>query len=394
MSVVRCFRFAVSLVMTLSFTLACVAVSRAADPVEINVIVPMTGGAAFIGKGYSAALTAIEGYVNKHGGIRGRPVKFVISDDAGNPQNSIQLFSALVAKKVPAVLGAALVAECAAMMPLIKDGPMLYCLTPSINPEPGSYVFSVEPSTNDQLLAIVHNLRLQGISRIGILTTTDASGQDADRAIAAAIAAPGNKGAADVGHEHFNPTDLSVAAQMEKIKAGNPQVLFAWATGTPFGTVLRAANDAQLDIPIYTNNGNMTYAQMAAYKPFLPKELRFPAVANVVPDGITDKGVKSAVDLYLQSLKDIGATPEFIPSVAYDPAMLVITALRALGPDASAKQVRDYVDAIKDYAGTNGRYNFTAVPQRGLNLSQVFVAHWDPVRGTWTAISKPGGELR
>lgn len=395
MSVSRWFRIVLSLVMAVSFALANVAIARAADPVEIPVIIPMTGFAAFIGKGYSAALSAIETNVNKHGGIHGRPVKFVIYDDAGNPQTSIQLFSPLVQKKVPIVLGAALVAECAAMQPLIaSDGPALYCLTPSVNPAAGSYTFSVEPSSNDQLMAIVHNLRLQGVSRIAILTTTDASGQDADKAMALAINAPLNKGALEVAHEHFNGSDLSVAAQIEKIKAANPQVLLAWATGTPFGTVLRAANDAQLNVPIYTNNGNMTYAQMTAYAQFLPKELRFPAVANVVPDGITDKGVKAAVDTYIQSLKDVGATPEFIPSVAYDPAMLAVAALRALGPNATGTQVRDYINGIKDWAGTNGRYNFTQVPQRGLSIGAVFVAHWDPEKKAWTAISKPGGELR
>jgi branched-chain amino acid transport system substrate-binding protein len=394
MSNSRLFRCISSLTVMLGFVLAATAISPAADPVEINVIVPMTGGAAFIGKGYAQALAAIELNVNKHGGIRGRPVKFVIADDAGNPQNSVQLFSALVAKKVPAVLGAALVAECAAMQPLIKDGPTLYCLTPAINPAPGSFTFSVEPSSDNQLLAIVHWLKLRGISRIGVITSTDASGQDADRAIGAAIAAPENSGAVDVAHEHFNPTDLSVAAQIERIKAANPQALFAWTTGTPFGTVLRAVNDAQLNVPVFTNNGNMTYAQMAAYKAFLPKELMFPAVANVVPDGITDKGVKAAVDTYFQSLKAVGATPEFIPSVAYDPAMLIIAALRALGPDATATQVRNYIDGIKDWPGTNGRYNFQAVPQRGLGLNTVFVAHWDPAKNTWTAVSRPGGELR
>jgi ABC-type branched-subunit amino acid transport system substrate-binding protein len=51
--------------------LAPLAVS-ADDPVEINAIIPMTGGAAFIGKGYSAAFAALEASVNKHGGINGR----------------------------------------------------------------------------------------------------------------------------------------------------------------------------------------------------------------------------------------------------------------------------------------------------------------------------------
>lgn len=368
--------------------------ARAADPVEINVIIPMTGGAAFIGKGYSSAFAALEAYVNKHGGIRGRPLKFVIADDQGNPQNSVQLFSALVEKKVPVVLGAALAAECVAMEALIKDGPTLYCLTPAVHPAPGSFVFSAEPSSADQLVASVHYFRQRGLTRIAVITTTDASGQDADRSIAAAMAAPSNRGVVEVAHEHFNPTDLSVAAQIERIKATNPQVLIAWATGTPFGTALRAVNDAGLNVPVYTNSGNLTYAQMTQYHDFLPKELDFPAVAAVVPDGITDRGVKTAVDVYLQSLRDVGARPEFIPSVAFDPALLVITALRALGPTATAAQIRDYINGIKDWAGANGRYNFQAVPQRGLGPNTIFVARWDPARNDWTAVSRPGGEPR
>ncbi len=108
------------------------------------------------------------------------------------------------------------------------------------------------------------------------------------RHVAGALAVPENAGALDVVHEHFNVTDLSVNAQIERIKAANPQVLIAWTTGTPFGTVLRAVNDTGLNVPVYTNAGNLTYGQMAQYKDFLPKELDFPAVACVVPDGITD----------------------------------------------------------------------------------------------------------
>jgi branched-chain amino acid transport system substrate-binding protein len=364
------------------------------QPVEVNVIIPVTGGAAFIGKGYTAAFNALEAYVNKHGGIRGRPLKFVIADDQSNPQNAVQFFSALVAKKVPVVLGAALVAECSAMQALVHDGPVLYCLTPAVHPDPGSFIFSAEPASNDQLLASVHYFRGRGLTRIAVITPTDASGQDADRTIAEAMTAPSNRGVTEVAHEHFNPTDLSVAAQIARIKAANPQLLIAWATGTPFGTVLRAVNDAGLDLPVYTNSGNLTYAQMTQYHDFLPKDLYFPAVAAVVPDGITDRGVKAAVNVYFQSLRDVGVKPEFIPSVAYDPGLLVVTALRDLGPDATATQIRDHINQIKDWPGANGRYNFQAVPQRGLGAATIFVARWDPARNDWTAVSKAAGDPR
>jgi branched-chain amino acid transport system substrate-binding protein len=349
--------------------------------------VPMTGGAAFIGKGYSAAFTALETSVNKHGGIKGRPIAFVVQDDQSNPQYSVQLFSQLIDKHVPVVLGAALVAECNAMKAMIKDGPVLYCLTPAVHPDPGSYVFSADPSTNDQLVASIHYFRKRGLSRFGIITSTDASGQDADVTIAAALAAPENSGALDVVHEHFN-------AQIERIKAANPQVLIAWTTGTPFGTVLRAVNDTGLNVPVYTNAGNLTYGQMAQYKDFLPKELDFPAVACVVPDGITDPAVKAATGAYFDALRDAGVKPEYIESVAYDPALLVVAALRALGPNASASRIRDFINATTNWAGVSGRYNFKATPQRGLGTGQIFVARWDPAQANWTAVSKPGGDPR
>jgi branched-chain amino acid transport system substrate-binding protein len=364
------------------------------DPVEINAIVPMTGGAAFIGKGYSAAFTALETYVNKHGGIGGRPLKFIVQDDQSNPQTSVQLFSALIDKKVPVVLGAALVAECNAMKAMLKDGPLLYCLTPAVHPEAGSYVFSADPSTNDQLAASIHYFRARGLNRIAIITSTDARGQDADTTIAGAMQVPMNRGVSEVAHEHFNVTDLSVQAQIERIKATNPQVLIAWTTGTPFATILRAVNDSGLQIPVYTNAGNLTYGQMTQYHDFLPKDLYFPAVACVVPDGITDPAVKAATNVYFQALRDTGVQPQYIESVAYDPALLVVTALRALGPNAGAQKIRDYLNGISNFAGASGRYNFKTSPQRGLDISQMFVARWDGSQNNWVAVSKPGGDPR
>jgi branched-chain amino acid transport system substrate-binding protein len=364
------------------------------DPVEINAIVPMTGGAAFIGKGYSAAFSALETAVNKHGGINGRQLKFVVQDDQSNPAISVQLFSQLMDKHVPVVLGAALAAECNAMKAMIKDGPVLYCLTPAVHPDPGSYIFSADPSTNDQLAASIHYFRKRGFSRFGIITSTDASGQDADVTIAGAMAVPENAGALDVVHEHFNVTDLSVTAQIERIKAANPQVLIAWTTGTPFGTVLRAVNDTGLNVPVYTNAGNLTYGQMAQYKDFMPKELDFPAVACVVPDGITDSAVKAATNSYYDALRDIGVKPEYIQSVAYDPALLVVAAYRALGPNPTAVRLRDYLNNLTNFAGVSGRYNFKATPQRGLGTGQIFVARWSPDKNDWTAVSTSGGDPR
>ena len=95
-----------------------------------------------------------------------------------------------------------------------------------------------------------------------------------------------------------------------------------------------------------------------------------------------------------QALRDTGVKPEYIESVAYDPALLVVAALRALGPNASGGKIRDYLNGIGTFAGATGRYNFKTTPQRGLDASQIFVARWDGSKNAWVAVSKAGGDPR
>jgi branched-chain amino acid transport system substrate-binding protein len=215
----------------------------------------------------------------------------------------------------------------------------------------------------------------------------------AEKAIQAALALPENKSVSLVADEHFNPSDVSVAAQIERIKAQNPQAIFAWATGTPFGTILRALRDAGMDIPVTTTNGNMTDAQMTQYGDMVPNQMYFPGVAAVVPDAVKDKAVHDAVIAYRNALSAHGYTPEFIPVTGYDPGLLVVSAFRKLGTGATAEQIRAYLATLSDFPGATGRYDFKAVPQRGLGQSAVIMVHWDKTKNAPIAVSAFGGGI-
>src|ERR1700677_3585965 len=88
--------------------------ARAADPepYEINVILSLTGIAAFLGNQELTTLKALEPVENKLGGIHGRPVKFVTYDDGSNPFNTVQLANQIMAKNVPLIMGPTLGASC------------------------------------------------------------------------------------------------------------------------------------------------------------------------------------------------------------------------------------------------------------------------------------------
>jgi branched-chain amino acid transport system substrate-binding protein len=365
--------------------------SLAADPVEIPVILSMTGSSAFQGKGLWQSLQALEDTVNRTGGIGGRPVAFKVQDDQSSPQVAVQLMNGLIAQKAPVAIGSGLVALCSAMGALLKEGPVLYCLSPGVHPEEGSYLFSALPSTTDAVDVSLHYFRDVKVRRIAVITSTDASGQDADRAIDASVA--GLHGDVTiVDREHFNPGDISVAAQMAKIKAANPQLLVAWSTGTPAATVLRAFREAAIDIPVLTTYGNSTYSLIAQqWASFLPRELYISAQANLAPQQVTDRATKAALSQHFAALQKFSIPSDVMSGGPWDTGMIVIDALRKLGPNATATQIRDWLLNTRNWTGINGRYDFKAVPQRGLTRNALYMARWDAQKQIWVAVSKAGG---
>jgi branched-chain amino acid transport system substrate-binding protein len=368
---------------------------RGADqtPYEINVILALTGPGTFLGTSQKASLDVLQEVVNKQGGLKGRPLKFVYYDDQTNPQLAVQLTNTILAKKVPIILGSDLSATCRAMDPLFKNGPVEYCLSPAIYPPKGGYVFTSSVSTKDLITATIRFFRLKGWTRFARLTTTDASGQDADADVPETLALPEMKGMTVVAEEHFNPTDQSVAAQVARIKAANPQALLIWAPGTPFGTALRGVKDAGLDIPTATTSANMVISQLKQYSGLIPTAgLYFQGYAHMA--GMAENAqMKTAIDTFTAALKEHGLDNDVQHGMAWDPAMITVDAFRALGTDATAAQIRDWIGNQKSLAGITGIYDFKDSDPHGLGARDAIIFRWDPDKATFVSVSKFGGYL-
>jgi branched-chain amino acid transport system substrate-binding protein len=141
-----------------------------------------------------------------------------------------------------------------------------------------------------------------------------------------------------------------------------------------------------------TSTGNATYAQMQQYTSILPKEFYVPGVPGMAPDQVADRATKAAITTFYAAMTAEGVKPDYVHTAAWDPAMIVIGALKKLGPQASADAIRQYIANLKGWVGINGPYDFRAVPQRGLGRSGVVIVRWNADKGTWQGVSKPGGD--
>jgi branched-chain amino acid transport system substrate-binding protein len=371
--------------------------ASAADqtPYEINAVLSLTGPAAFIGASEARTLGIVATTVNHSGGINGRPIAFHISDDQSNPVLSVQLVNGLIGEHVPLIFGPGFTATCAATMALtMKTGPVMWCMAPGIYPDPGSYVFSTQATTDQTVIVMVRYFRLRGWKRMAVISSTDASGQAFDHGVATAAALPENRDVQIVAPEHMSPTDISISAQASRIKAANPQVLMTLATGSPWGTIMRGIADAGIDVPIGGGNGNLIIAQLDQYRAFLPSEMYFPGNIAVAPESIGKGPIEDAQAVYFNAFRAAGIKPDLGYNIGWDPAMILVGALRALGTSASAEQVRNYIVNLHGWVGINGVYDFRDGAQRGIGQRSQVMDRWDKTRSVFVAVSRPAGYLK
>jgi len=365
----------------------------AAD-VEFDVVEPLTGNGAFLGSTQKALIEQTEKVINRQGGVHGKPVHFVFHDDQSSPQVAVQLANEAIAKNPAIVFGSTISGICNAMSPLMQNGPVHWCFSPSIRPKPGGYVFTTQIASRDQQRALMTYFKARGWKRVALITTTDASGQDAEKAIADLVKEPEFADVSLVEQNHFNASDVSITAQIERIRSADPQVIISWATAAAGATVFRALVQAGINLPVAASGSNMTFGQMTEYASFLPKQLFFGVSAWAAagdPNVDMPEAVRAEQKLFFDTIKAAGIHTDASADIGWEPMRIVMAALNKLPEGTTAAQLHDYLEHLKGYAGIDGIYDFTRVPQRGLDIDNALVVRWDAGKKDWVPVSKLKG---
>lgn len=361
--------------------------SAATGTYSIDVILPLTGPAAFAGNSQAQAARVYESIVNKTGGIHGQTLHFEIHDDQGNPSVAVQIADNILSKHAIVVLGPNLTATCAAVAPLFASGPVDFCISPVPEPSHGGYLFASSIALRNLVGGGYARMRTLGYKRFAALNATDASGQFELQVTKDWFALPENKNIQLVAQETFAPTDISVAAQVAKIKAANPDIIYIWAIGTAFGTAIRELANAGLNVPVVTPPSNTSEAQLAQYKSVLPNVL--------ITSGMPYQGrlgtatLRNAAAEYLDAVRDAGLKPDTFQAYVWDPMKLIVTVLRGLPANATAAQFHEALEGLHDVAGIWGTYDFRTGDQHGITGKEIPYIQWDSSHATWTFFETP-----
>jgi branched-chain amino acid transport system substrate-binding protein len=80
------------------------ALARAADPIKVGLIIPLSGGAGRQGQDVTHAVQGMAALINEGGGVLGRPVEILVRDDESTPAIGVAKANELAAAGVAVVL--------------------------------------------------------------------------------------------------------------------------------------------------------------------------------------------------------------------------------------------------------------------------------------------------
>jgi branched-chain amino acid transport system substrate-binding protein len=360
--------------------------------ITIDAILPMTGQAAFPGMAESQTLAAFEKYYNARGGVRGQPIHFDIHDDQSTPQVALQLANAIAARKMPVIVGSAFVGTCAPIGALVAaNGPVQYCLTPAYTPPKDSYAFAATYGGPVSIKVFLLYAKQRGFKRLAYIDSTDASGIASAQMMTDMSKLPELHGLELVAAESIGNADVSATAQIAKIKAARPDVLFTSANGTTFGIVMHAMSDVGLDVPVLTTTANANVPQLRSLSAYLPKELFFNGFEYQLGDQHKDRQLREQGHAFADAFAQIDVQPSALHALAWDPALIILSGYRQFGASMTAQQLRTFILAQRHFAGINGYYNFSSGDQHGLGGESVVMVGWDKGKQEFFAASNGGG---
>ena len=354
--------------------------SAAQAEIHIGVIVSTTGPGASLGIPAEQALKMWPGE------IAGEKLKLTILNDASDSTTATKNAQRLITEdKVDIIVGSSVtppslaVVETAgpAQVPVISLAGGGAIVLPQDGPRKWAFKLSpTEPISTGLVLDHLVKAKGKTIATIGLANSYGEGFLKAVEALAPA------KGIKVVASEKYNSTDQSVAAQVLKLVAANPDAIYVLASGTPGALPqLELANRGYKGI-VYQTQGvaNADYLRVGGKS--LEGTLMTVApvlVAEQLPDANASK--KAAVDFVTRFEKANGANSRSLFAATAWDAMLIIQqasreAMKKARPGTPEFRValRDAIEGLKDFVGSEGVYTMSPADHNGVDArSQVMV---------------------
>lgn len=224
--------------------------------------------------------------VNAAGGIRGRKVQLINCNDENRPERAVACARDMIEKGASIILGNTLTASIRAIQPLTRQGPIFIIASPNVVPAPSTYDFQVSPSDEVITEAIADFMQANGLSKIGMVAATDASGEVGVESAKKVFP----KRNIDVTIERIDLKANDASTQLVSVAGKGVRLVYSSYSGGGAVTVVKGFKNLGLEQPLIVSYANISDAFVQLIKDVKPPRLLGTALSGIVPDIMKDPG--------------------------------------------------------------------------------------------------------
>jgi len=354
--------------------------------IKIGSVLSVTGPASFLGDPEKKTLEMYVADINAKGGVNGQQLKLVIYDDGGDANQARTFAIRLIEDdKVDALLAGSTTATTMPIIPLAEEAGIPFInlagAVQAVFPV-RKWVFKTPHTDAMACEKIFDDLKKRSLTRIGIISGTDAFGKSMrDQCVAAAP-----KHGIEVVHEEtYGPRDSDMTPQLTNIKGkAGVQVVINPGFGQGPAIVTRNYRQLGIGVPLYQSHGvgSKEFIQLAGPA---AEGVRLPAAALLVADKLPDSDPQKKVVVGYKTIYEqkTGQPVSTFGGHMYDGLMILVEAMqRAKGADKA--KVRDEIERTRGFIGTGGVVNMSPTDHLGLDLAAFRML--EIKNGAWTLV--------
>jgi len=351
------------------------AAAPAGEPIVVGGLFAQSGPAAVVGTPSKLVAEMTVKQINDMGGILGRPVKLVAYDTESSPDVALRQARQLVeGDKVLAIIGPTSTGEGLAVKKYTEEKHVPVIMTVGGDAVvaggkfgPYDWTFKAPQRTATAVAKIYDYLKGKNISKIAVLSSKDAFGQDGLTELKDNAA---KYGIEIIAEETFDPKGTDFSAQAFKLQAAKPQAAVVWTIG-PAGSIA-AKNFAALpgERPLLVQchgQPGPTYLELAGEA---AGGTVMPGTKLMAPESLPDEDPqKIVIEAFIKAYKDNGIQEKFPLNThsgyAYDALTLLRAGLEKAGK-ADAEALRAALEKLERVVGVSGVYTMSSQDHNGL----------------------------
>ncbi|MBX3670839.1 MAG: ABC transporter substrate-binding protein [Rhodocyclaceae bacterium] len=367
--------------------IAALAAAPALADINVGVIASLTGPAAALGAETKKAVAMFPTTVGSE------KVNFILLDDGTDPTNATKNVRKLISEdKVDVILGPNLIVTANAMADVANGDktPMVSVAPLDVSGDKRGFVFRSEPSADLMVDKVVADMVASGAKTVGFIGFSDSWGELLLKALTKSTEGKMQI----VATERFGRADPSVQAQVLKVMAAKPDVVFVVGSGTPAAMPQITLRERGYKGKIYQSHGvtNKEFLRVGgknvegALIPVGPV-----LVAEQLPDSHPTKKNAVAFVKELEAKNGPDSRSTFA-GATWDAWLLAQNGLQAAlkgkakpGTPEFRAAVRDGIEHTSKLVGTNVVYTMGAGDHAGYDASAIVLIkvednHWKLVK--------------